>query len=251
MIRYCETKQFWRKIVIPAPSHIPNVFRYQKFSETQNGSSTKFFWHCETKTFSTEKRDTLLHKVQKSVMELIIEKLIENYYQNSSFVCNPLQNLIKRVVVGRKICQCYSAVLFQIPFRIGFAIDICLQTILGSWGRQFCPAPVHGHESRQLDFFATTWWKSPAWKKRTPVSTSKVCLWKATLSGNFIFIMYRFDGQVFVLLNLCNCAIFQILNLSTAFPLYSVMWATLQSQISSISNENSCFQHLKTFLEKK
>ena len=43
MFWYCETKQIWRKIVIPAASLIPNLFRYQKFSETQKGSSSKFF----------------------------------------------------------------------------------------------------------------------------------------------------------------------------------------------------------------
>ena len=37
------TQQFWRKIVIPALSLIPYVFRYQKFSETQKGSPTSFF----------------------------------------------------------------------------------------------------------------------------------------------------------------------------------------------------------------
>ena len=40
---YRETKQFWQNIVIPAPSLIPDLFRYQKFSETQKGSSTNYF----------------------------------------------------------------------------------------------------------------------------------------------------------------------------------------------------------------
>ena len=43
MFWYCETKQFWRKIVIPAASLIPNIFRYQNFSETEKGSSSKCF----------------------------------------------------------------------------------------------------------------------------------------------------------------------------------------------------------------
>ena len=43
MFWYCETKQFWRKIVIPAASLIPNIFRYQNFSETEKGSSSKRF----------------------------------------------------------------------------------------------------------------------------------------------------------------------------------------------------------------
>ena len=69
MFRYCERKQFRRKIVIRAPSLIPNSFQYQKFSETQKGSSTNFsvLWD---KIFSMENRDTpspflpfLIHKV--------------------------------------------------------------------------------------------------------------------------------------------------------------------------------------------
>ena len=43
IFRYCETKQVWRKIVIPAASLIPNIFRYQNFSETEKGSSSKCF----------------------------------------------------------------------------------------------------------------------------------------------------------------------------------------------------------------
>ena len=52
VFRYCETKQFWQKIVLPAPSLIPNIFRYQKFSETQKGSSTKFFGTVRQKFFN-------------------------------------------------------------------------------------------------------------------------------------------------------------------------------------------------------
>ena len=40
--RNCETKQFWWKNVITAPSLILYIFRYQKFSETKKGSLTKF-----------------------------------------------------------------------------------------------------------------------------------------------------------------------------------------------------------------
>ena len=47
-----DTKQFWRKIVISAPSLIPNIFRHQKFSETQKGSSTKFFGTVRQKFFN-------------------------------------------------------------------------------------------------------------------------------------------------------------------------------------------------------
>ena len=66
IIRYCETKQFWQKIVIPAPSLIPHIFRYQKFSETLKGTVTKFLalWDRKfsalwDKKFSTENLDTL------------------------------------------------------------------------------------------------------------------------------------------------------------------------------------------------
>ena len=50
---YCETKQFWRKIVIPTPSLIANNFRHQKVSETQHRecSPCEIFRHCETKAF--------------------------------------------------------------------------------------------------------------------------------------------------------------------------------------------------------
>ena len=41
--RHSETKQFWLKIVIPALSLIPNIFRYQKSSETKKASCMKFF----------------------------------------------------------------------------------------------------------------------------------------------------------------------------------------------------------------
>ena len=40
LFRYGETKQFLRKIVVPACSLIPNIFRYQKFSKTQKSFST-------------------------------------------------------------------------------------------------------------------------------------------------------------------------------------------------------------------
>ena len=40
--RYGETKQFLRKNLIGAPSFIPNIFRYQKFSKTQKSFSTCF-----------------------------------------------------------------------------------------------------------------------------------------------------------------------------------------------------------------
>ena len=41
-VRYGETKQFVRKIVIPATCLIPKFFRYQKISKSQKGFSTKF-----------------------------------------------------------------------------------------------------------------------------------------------------------------------------------------------------------------
>ena len=42
MFWYCETKQVWRKIVIPAASY-PQHFSIPEFSETQKGSSSKCF----------------------------------------------------------------------------------------------------------------------------------------------------------------------------------------------------------------
>ena len=94
----------------PLPPLIHKFFRYQKFSKTKKGSPTKYFRYCETtiffienraipllgikffdtqnflrhrrfprrnfselwdENFSTENRDTLLHKVHKSVVELM------------------------------------------------------------------------------------------------------------------------------------------------------------------------------------
>ena len=45
-------KTILTKIVIPAPSFIPIIFRYQKFSEKQKGSSTNFFGTLRQKIFN-------------------------------------------------------------------------------------------------------------------------------------------------------------------------------------------------------
>ena len=95
IFRHCETKKFWQKIVIPPllsikffdtrnfvkQRRVPlrsfsvlwdnkfsienrdipllgKIIRYPKFSETQTGSSTKFFGTVR-ENFSTENRDTL------------------------------------------------------------------------------------------------------------------------------------------------------------------------------------------------
>ena len=52
MIRYWETKQFWRKIVKPTPSLIHNVFWYPKPFETQKSSSTKWFGTVRQNNFN-------------------------------------------------------------------------------------------------------------------------------------------------------------------------------------------------------
>ena len=50
IFRYSETRTFRRKIVIPPPPLWSiKFFPHQKFSETQNGSFTKFFRSCEMK----------------------------------------------------------------------------------------------------------------------------------------------------------------------------------------------------------
>ena len=59
---------FYRKSWYSPLRH--KVFRYPKFCETQTVSSTKFF-ELWDENFSTENRDTLLHKVHKSVVELM------------------------------------------------------------------------------------------------------------------------------------------------------------------------------------
>ena len=61
-IRSCETKRFWQKIVIPATSLIPNLFQYQKFSETQKGSSTNFFGTVRLKNFDRKSWDNRLER---------------------------------------------------------------------------------------------------------------------------------------------------------------------------------------------
>ena len=111
-------QSFDRKLWYPPLFLIPKVFRYQKFPESQKGSSTKFFgtfrqvfdrklWYSFppplihkilrylnfsetqkvflTKFLCTEKQksfngnpDTLLHKVQKSVVELMFVKKFES-----------------------------------------------------------------------------------------------------------------------------------------------------------------------------
>ena len=50
MNRYCETKQFWRKIVIPAPSLMQHLSTPEKFCNTE-GFLYEIYWHCETKIF--------------------------------------------------------------------------------------------------------------------------------------------------------------------------------------------------------
>ena len=70
MIRYCETKQLWRKIVIHAPLLSLTFFDTRIFLKHRRVPLRNFsaLWD---KIFSTENRDTLLHKVEKSVVELI------------------------------------------------------------------------------------------------------------------------------------------------------------------------------------
>ena len=71
--------------------------------------------------FSTENRSTLLNKIQKSVVELILVKNLSNYFLKSVFVSNRLEKLIKKFVIGWKICRCLPAVLFtffSIPVNI-------------------------------------------------------------------------------------------------------------------------------------
>ena len=59
MIRYCETKQFWRKIVIPAPWLILNMFRYHVTTVLKHWRvplrNVSVLWD---KTISMENRDT-------------------------------------------------------------------------------------------------------------------------------------------------------------------------------------------------
>ena len=55
-IRYCETKQFWRKVLVPGPSNTSNIFGYQKVSETRKSFPTNFSVVWDN-TFSTTNRD--------------------------------------------------------------------------------------------------------------------------------------------------------------------------------------------------
>ena len=65
---YCETKLFRRKVaILPHPPPplllIFNSFRYQKFSETQKGSTANFFGTLRQKTLQKIAVRPLLHKV--------------------------------------------------------------------------------------------------------------------------------------------------------------------------------------------
>ena len=60
MIRYRETKQFWRKIVILTPSLIANFFRYQIFCRTQKGSSTKLLGTVGQNVLTEKRENTSL-----------------------------------------------------------------------------------------------------------------------------------------------------------------------------------------------
>ena len=51
VFRYRETKQFWRKIVIPAPSRFPNIFSIPETFWNTDGFLDKIFLHCEKKIF--------------------------------------------------------------------------------------------------------------------------------------------------------------------------------------------------------
>ena len=64
---------FYRKLWFSPLRH--KVFRYPKFSETHTVCSTKFFVLWD-ENFSTENRDTLLHKVHKSVVELMFVRTL-------------------------------------------------------------------------------------------------------------------------------------------------------------------------------
>ena len=107
---FFDGKSWYSLLPFPPLPLIHKFFRYQKFSETKKGSPTKYFRYCETtifflencdipllgikffdtrnflrhrrfprrnfselwdENFSTENRDTLLHKVHKSVVELM------------------------------------------------------------------------------------------------------------------------------------------------------------------------------------
>ena len=109
--RFFDGKSWYSLLPFPPPRPlIHKFFRYQKVSETKKGSPTKYFRYCKTtiffienraipllgikffdtqnflrhrrfprrnfselwdEDFSTENRDTLLHKVHKSVVELM------------------------------------------------------------------------------------------------------------------------------------------------------------------------------------
>ena len=76
--RYCETKSIRQKIEIPPPplSFIYKIFWYQKFSETEKGSPTKFFGTIRQKKFDEKWWYpllilSLLHKILKSMVELM------------------------------------------------------------------------------------------------------------------------------------------------------------------------------------
>ena len=81
IFRHCETTNFWRKIVIPAPSLIPNIFRYQKHRRVTRRNFSALW----DKKFSTDNCNILLHKVQKSVVELMFVKTLWKLISKQQF----------------------------------------------------------------------------------------------------------------------------------------------------------------------
>ena len=69
VLRYCEKTNFWLKIAILSLSHlfIQKLFRYETFSETQKGFSTKCFGTVTHQIFDRNSRSLpILHKYSRS-----------------------------------------------------------------------------------------------------------------------------------------------------------------------------------------
>ena len=132
VFRNCETKQFWQKIVIPAPSLIASIFRYQKFSETQKGSSAKFFGTVRQKFFNG-----------KSWYPFSWSTEISGRFD----VCkNSLKTNSKTVVLFLTVCKSWSKYLYLGEKHAGASRPSCysiVQILLLSFFFEFWQPILH------------------------------------------------------------------------------------------------------------
>ena len=111
MFRYCETKKFDRKSWYPPPLLSLTFFDIRNFVKHRRVTLRKFLALWD-KNFSTKNRDTLLHKVQKAVVELMFVKTLWKpiskqlfcfwpFAKNDQNICSCAKNM--PVLAGRLV----------------------------------------------------------------------------------------------------------------------------------------------------